>query len=69
LIKEFDKQGNVAIEHRFMGLYTSSVYYRAALEIQLIRNKVNAVLDRSGFSPNGHSIKDLLQVINVFPQG
>jgi len=68
LIKEFDKQGNVAIEHRFLGLYTSSVYYRAALEIPLIRNKVNAVLDRSGFSPNGHSIKNLLQVINVFPR-
>ncbi|HAJ75416.1 MAG TPA: hypothetical protein DCM64_03070 [Gammaproteobacteria bacterium] len=68
LIKEFDGQGNVAIEHRFLGLYTSSVYYRAALEIPLIRNKINAVLGRSGFSPKGHSIKDLLQVINVFPR-
>ena len=68
LIKEFDEKGDVAIEHRFVGLYTSSVYYRAALDIPLVRNKVNAVLDRSGFAPNGHSIKDLLQVINVFPR-
>lgn len=68
LLKEFDSKGKVVTEHRFVGLYTSSVYYRAALEIPLIRDKVNQVLDESGFSPNGHSIKDLLQVINVFPR-
>lgn len=68
LLKEFDNKGNVVKEHRFVGLYTSSVYYRAALEIPLVRKKVNAVLDQSGFAPNGHSIKDLLQVINVFPR-
>ncbi|NKB31830.1 MAG: NAD-glutamate dehydrogenase [Pseudomonadales bacterium] len=68
IVKEFDDKGNVAVEHRFVGLYTSSVYYRAALDIPLVRKKVNAVLDQSGFAPNGHSIKDLLQVINVFPR-
>lgn len=68
LLKEFDDKGRVITEHRFVGLYTSSVYYRTALEIPLIREKVNQVLDDSGFSPNGHSIKDLMQVINVFPR-
>ncbi|MFK7864053.1 MAG: NAD-glutamate dehydrogenase [Pseudohongiellaceae bacterium] len=68
LLKEFDDKGSVVTEHRFVGLYTSSVYYRTALEIPLIRDKVNRVLDESGFSPNGHSIKDLMQVINVFPR-
>jgi len=38
------------------------------LEIPLIRKKVMRVLNHSGFAPNGHSIKDLLQVINVFPR-
>jgi len=68
LLKQFDKQGNVTVVHRFVGLYTSSVYYRAALDIPLVRQKVNAVLKRSGFTRNGHSYKDLLQVINVFPR-
>jgi len=68
LIKEFDEQGEVETEHRFTGLYTSSVYFRPALDIPLVREKVRAVLERSGFSPNGHSMKDLLQVINVFPR-
>jgi len=68
LIKEFDDNGNVAVEHRFLGLYTSSVYYRAVLEIPLVRKKVERVLAQSGFAVNGHSIKDLLQVINVLPR-
>lgn len=68
LLKEFDENGEVAVEHRFKGLYTSSVYYRTALDIPLVREKVRAVLDRSGFAANGHSMKDLMQVINVFPR-
>lgn len=68
LIREFDAEGNVSIEHRFKGLYTSSVYYRPALDIPLVRDKVESILARSGFAPNGHSSKDLLQVLNAFPR-
>ncbi len=68
LVREFDEQGEVIIEHRFKGLYTSSVYYRPALDIPLVRRKVKQILDRSGFAPNGHSSKDLLQVLNAFPR-
>ena len=68
LLKEFDARGKVVIEHRLLGLYTSSVYFQQATEIPLVRNKVNAVLKQSGFAPNGHSSKDLLQVINLFPR-
>ena len=68
LIKEFDSNGEVSVEHRFLGLYTSSVYFQEVLEIPLLRRKVQAVLELSGFAQNGHNIKDLLQVINVFPR-
>ena len=68
LLKEFDEHGEVAVEHRFSGLYTSSVYFQEVLDIPLVRQKVNGVLERSGFAKNGHNIKDLLQVINVFPR-
>ncbi len=68
LIKEFDSKGNLSVEHRFVGLYTSSVYYQTALDIPIVRDKVNSVLKQSGFSPNGHNMKDLMQVINVFPR-
>lgn len=68
LIKEFDARDRVVVEHRFLGLYTSAVYFQPASEIPLIRKKVRHVLDHSGFSPNGHSIKSLYQVINVLPR-
>lgn len=68
LLKEFDSHGNVVVEHRFTGLYTSSVYYRPAMDIPLVRAKVRNVMERSGFSPNGHNSKDLMQVINAFPR-
>ncbi|MBT8148261.1 MAG: NAD-glutamate dehydrogenase, partial [Gammaproteobacteria bacterium] len=68
LIKELDSRGNVKVEHRILGLYTSSVYFQSVSEIPLVRKKVRHVLDRSGFSPNGHSIKGLFQVINVLPR-
>lgn len=68
LIKEFDSEGEVSVEHRFLGLYTSSVYFQEVLDIPLLRRKVTAVLEKSGFAQNGHNIKDLMQVINVFPR-
>lgn len=68
LVKEFDRSGRVTHMHRFLGLYTSSVYFREALAIPLLRKKVSRALERSGFIPNGHNMKDLLQVINTFPR-
>lgn len=68
LLKEFDASGNVITEHRFLGLYTSAVYFREALDIPLIRKKVRSVLDKSGFVENGHNMKDLLLVINQLPR-
>ncbi|MFM1897234.1 MAG: hypothetical protein RLZZ385_2308, partial [Pseudomonadota bacterium] len=68
LIKEFDAAGEVRVEHRFLGLYTSTVYFQRAAEIPLVRKKVKWVLEHSGFSPNGHSIKGLNQVINILPR-
>ena len=68
LIKEFDKAGQVTHMHRFLGLYTSSVYFREALSIPLLRKKVSRALENSGYTKNGHNMKDLLQVINTFPR-
>lgn len=68
LLKEFDSNGEVSVEHRFLGLYTSTVYLREVLDIPLVRQKVRSVLKRSGFVKNGHNIKELLQVINVYPR-
>jgi len=68
LIKEFDEKNKVIIVHRFLGLYTSTVYRQFPLTIPIIRQKVESVLVRSGLSRDSHNGKDLLQVLTVFPR-
>jgi glutamate dehydrogenase len=67
-IKQSDADGNVVGERRFLGLYTSSAYRTSPLEIPLLRGKVQAVLDRSGFLPASHDEKALLEILESFPR-
>ena len=67
-LKRFDADGKVIGEHRFLGLYTSSAYRASALEIPLLRGKVQAVLDRSGFLGPSHDAKALLEILESFPR-
>jgi glutamate dehydrogenase len=67
-VKQFDEQGRVVGERRFLGLFASSAYTGSVLDIPVVRRKVAAVLDRAGFSPDSHSGKDLLQILQTYPR-
>jgi len=67
-VKRFDKQGRVIGESRFLGLYTSEVYLGNARQIPVVREKVNAVLARSGRHKYSHDWKELLQILEVHPR-
>ncbi len=67
-VKRFDAQGRVIGEHRFLGLYTSAVYYRSAQEIPLLRRKVAAVLQRAGYPRGSHAFKALLHILEGYPR-
>ncbi|MCB1561835.1 MAG: NAD-glutamate dehydrogenase, partial [Xanthomonadales bacterium] len=64
----FDKQGVPVAEQRFLGLYTSSAYNRRPWEIPLVRERFNYVMDRSGFSADGHSGKALRHILETLPR-
>ncbi|QGG80329.1 NAD-glutamate dehydrogenase [Litorivicinus lipolyticus] len=66
VITEADGKG--AREHRFYGLFTSRVYQEMTLEIPLVRQKIQQVLDASGFARGGHNYKQLSQILQVFPR-
>ena len=68
LLKEFDEHGEVAVEHRFSGLYTSSVYFQEVLDIPLVRQKVNGVLERSGFAKMDTTLKTYCKLSMCFPE-
>ena len=67
-VKKFDDNGQVTGEYRFLGLYTSSAYRAELPDIPLLRGKVRAVLDRSGFLPTSHDAKGLLEILESYPR-
>ena len=67
-IKRFDARGNVIGERRFLGLFTSGVYFQSAADIPIIRRKLHKVLDRANFDPNSHDGKALKTILEFAPR-
>jgi glutamate dehydrogenase len=67
-VKRFDEEGNAVGERLFVGLLTSVAYNQSPREIPLLRGKVNAVVEASGFDPGGHSAKALMHVLESYPR-
>ena len=67
-IRRFDADGALAGEIRIVGLFTSTAYTRSTRSIPYLRRKVDKVLARAGFDPDGHSGKALVNVIETYPR-
>ncbi len=67
-IKTFDKAGEVAGEHVFVGLFTSMVYVRSPRNIPLLKSKIERVLARSDLPPGSHDAKALEHVLLTYPR-
>ncbi len=67
-VKRYDASGKVIGESRFLGLFTSSVYYQNTHEIPYIRSKVARVMEEAGFDRAGHSGKVLRATLEFFPR-
>ena len=67
-VKQFDEAGEVTGEKRFLGLFTSSAYTESVTRVPVLRDKVDAIFERTGFLPDSHSGKDLLEVLENYPR-
>jgi glutamate dehydrogenase len=67
-VKRFDRGGKLIGEFRIVGLFTSTAYTRSTRTIPYLRRKVDAVLKRAGFDPDGHSGKALVNVLESYPR-
>lgn len=67
-VKTFNESGEVVGEQRFIGLLTASAYTWSVLAVPYLAEKVNHVLDASGFAPDSHLAKDLLGVLETYPR-
>ena len=67
-IRMFDDDGKVIGERRFLGMLTSTAYAESVLRLPIAADKVREVLERSGFTTQSHTGKDLLNVLEAFPR-
>src|SRR5262249_1513871 len=67
-VKRFDRGGKLVGEFRIVGLFTSTAYTRSTRSIPYLRRKVDAVVKRAGFDPDGHSGKALVNVLENYPR-
>ena len=67
-VKTFGADGEVTGERRFLGLFSSAAYTESLLRIPLVREKVQTVLRDSGFDPQSHAGKALLDTLETYPR-
>ncbi|HEU4329620.1 MAG TPA: NAD-glutamate dehydrogenase [Lapillicoccus sp.] len=67
-VKVFDEQGQVTGERRFLGIFASSAYAESILHIPILAERVEHLIERAGFTPDSHSGKDLVQVMENYPR-
>ena len=67
-VDRFDDKGNLVGEHRFLGLFTATVYNESPRNVPILRRKLKAVMETAGFNPKGHNGKQLMQILEVYPR-
>ena len=55
-IDRYDGEGNLIGEHRFLGLFTATVYNESPRNVPILRRRLKAVMEIAGFNPKGHNL-------------
>lgn len=67
-VKRFNEKGELIGERRFIGLYTSTAYSSNPRVIPFVRQKVQAVMKKSGYPRRSHDGKDLIHILTNLPR-
>ena len=67
-VKQFNDKGEVVGEHRFIGLYSATLYNNSAADIPLLKSKLAEVMAMSEFTPGTHAYKALLNILETYPR-
>ncbi|MDT0581578.1 MULTISPECIES: NAD-glutamate dehydrogenase [Alteromonadaceae] len=67
-IKEFDSNGNVIGEHRFLGLYSASFYNSSATDLPMLKEKIDRMCAISGFDKGTHAYKAFVNIVETYPR-
>ena len=67
-VLSFDKDGRITGERRFVGLFAASAFGVRPWDVPMVRQRVAAVVERSGLDANGHSGKALRHILETLPR-
>jgi glutamate dehydrogenase len=67
-IKQFDENGEAVGEQRFIGLLSSTAYTESVMQVPVLKRKALELFRMTGFDPNSHSGKGLLDVLETYPR-
>ncbi|ESZ18076.1 NAD-glutamate dehydrogenase [Mesorhizobium sp. L48C026A00] len=67
-VKTYTAKGVLAGELRIVGLFTSTAYTRSVMKIPYLRSKAETIIAKSGFNPEDHSGKALINVLESYPR-
>ncbi|MCB9963268.1 MAG: NAD-glutamate dehydrogenase [Hyphomonas sp.] len=67
-VKQYDAQGRVTGEVRFLGLFTAEAYDETARSIPFIRRRVMKVIAASGATTGGHTEKAIANLLETWPR-
>jgi len=67
-VKRVNENGDIIGEDRFIGLYTSAAYNLNPLNIPVLRQKIQAVQERSGLTELEHDHKVLKNILETYPR-
>src|SRR5690242_5434380 len=67
-VLRFDASGKPVAEQRFLGLFSSNAYMARPQDVPLVREKVEAVLGRSGLKRDSYSGKSLRHILETLPR-
>ncbi|MBD1389670.1 NAD-glutamate dehydrogenase [Neiella sp. HB171785] len=67
-IKRFNEAGQVIGEHRFIGLYSSSLYNNSAQHVPMLNKKLGRIMAQSRLMKGSHAYKALLNLIETYPR-
>jgi glutamate dehydrogenase len=67
-VKRYDEEGRVCGERRFLGLFSRAAYAESVLRIPVLRRKVDALYELTGFRPDSHRGRDLLEAVETYPR-
>ena len=68
LIKRLDENGVYRSGSIIFGLYGTAIYFQSIKTVPILREKMNYVLDRSGFPLTGYNAKKIKNIIESLPR-